>query len=99
MCKRIAEWEIWEYPYTEPHMYTHACSEHVGELLSDAVEHKIVEAPENCRCCFIGEGNPDTDRLARLLLIAMRVDASFNPIDLARDLHPALNELHRFLND
>jgi len=36
-CKKDAEWEI----YADSVPDTVACTEHVGELLTDAVEHRI----------------------------------------------------------
>jgi hypothetical protein len=39
-CSRAAEWEIW-HTSGDPYDSTHACTEHVGELLTDAPEHRI----------------------------------------------------------
>lgn len=38
-CASNAEWLIVDGP--APEDYTHSCSAHVGELLSDASEHKV----------------------------------------------------------
>ena len=40
-CKKDAEWEI----YADGVPDTMACTEHVGELLTDANEHRIFHAP------------------------------------------------------
>ena len=38
-CGRVAEWGI--YHGSEPHEYTESCTGHVGDLLTDAPEHKV----------------------------------------------------------
>lgn len=40
-CNADAEWEIWdgESPYFDH--FTHACTDHVGALLSDTREHHV----------------------------------------------------------
>ncbi len=38
-CRASAEWLIVHGP--GPEDYTHACTDHVGELLTDASEHRI----------------------------------------------------------
>lgn len=40
-CGAPAEWEIAFGPKFSIHEATHACSKHVGDLLSDADEHLI----------------------------------------------------------
>lgn len=40
VCPKPAEWQIWSG--TGPDDYTEACSAHVGLLLSDAPEHRIL---------------------------------------------------------
>jgi hypothetical protein len=43
-CDRWAEWEIREVRVSALHPsegYTHACTEHVGALLSDTFEHRV----------------------------------------------------------
>ncbi len=43
-CENPAEWEIWEYDEKGrcgPDNFTDACTEHVGDLLSDQPEHRI----------------------------------------------------------
>ncbi len=43
-CHKHAEWEIYECPVQAGHEYdggTPACTQHVGELLTDAPEHRI----------------------------------------------------------
>lgn len=39
-CDKPAEWEIYDHPYGIDDN-TEACTVHVGELLTDAPEHKI----------------------------------------------------------
>lgn len=39
-CPTIASWKITHQPYGLED-YTHACTSHVGEVLTDATEHKI----------------------------------------------------------
>ncbi len=69
MCSKKAEWTI--IHGAAPDDCTEACTEHVGDLLTDAVEHRvyrIFDEPANraeARCCFIEEaftreevGNP-----------------------------------------
>lgn len=38
-CEHKAEWRIFNGP--GPEDYTEACTPHVGELLSDAPEHRV----------------------------------------------------------
>ena len=40
-CAAPAEWEVWDRiePYSEH--YLHACSEHLGWMLSDAPVHEV----------------------------------------------------------
>ena len=40
-CDAIAEWHIWDGKHPEFDHYVLACTEHVGDLLTDAPEHKI----------------------------------------------------------
>ena len=46
-CKKDAEWEI----YAESVPDTVACTEHVGELLTDAQEHRIFRIMPECEIC------------------------------------------------
>jgi hypothetical protein len=39
-CSGAAQWEIWHVS-GDPYDSTHACTEHVGELLTDAPEHRV----------------------------------------------------------
>jgi hypothetical protein len=56
VCNKLAEWEIWDGP--RPDDYTFACTEHVGELLSDAHEirihniDKVYKEMPNCCYCY-----------------------------------------------
>ncbi len=52
-CKQKADWEILSGP--TPDDYTHACTKHVGELLSYDVENHVHSAPKGTICCFIEE--------------------------------------------
>lgn len=38
-CDRDAEWEIYHGNGRED--YTHSCTAHVGEMLTDAYEHRV----------------------------------------------------------
>ena len=38
-CGKQAEWQLFDGPGYED--YTEACTEHVGDLLGDALEHRI----------------------------------------------------------
>lgn len=38
-CGNDAEWQIWSGPH--PDDLTESCTRHVGEMLTDAPEHKI----------------------------------------------------------
>lgn len=38
-CSKDAEWVIFHGPGGED--YTESCSQHVGEMLTDALEHKV----------------------------------------------------------
>jgi hypothetical protein len=38
-CERAAEWSIYHGPRHDD--YTHACTAHVGALLTDAYEHRV----------------------------------------------------------
>ncbi len=64
MCDKKAEYTIIHGPLMED--YTEACIDHVGDLLTDSVEHTIVrihDEPadrEPARCCFIGPQLEDT---------------------------------------
>ena len=40
-CEREAEWQIENRPYG-PDDFTCGCTAHVGELLCDAIEHRVV---------------------------------------------------------
>ena len=44
-CTRKAEWIIYDGP--RPDSYTEACTEHVGELLSDADEFRVYPLRDN----------------------------------------------------
>ncbi len=46
-CEEPAEWEI----YAEGVPDTVACTEHVGELLTDAQEHRIFRIIPECDTC------------------------------------------------
>jgi hypothetical protein len=39
MCGNPAEWEVYHGQHEAD--YTHACTEHVGALLTDAPEHRV----------------------------------------------------------
>ena len=39
LCEAGASWQIWHGP--SPEDYTEACTDHVGELLTDAPEHRV----------------------------------------------------------
>lgn len=51
-CSRDAEWEIVHGLTTDD--YTHSCSAHLGEMMTDAVSHEVHRAPAGTKCCFIG---------------------------------------------
>lgn len=53
-CGKAAEWELVHGP--RPDDYTHACSEHLGGLLTDAKEHRVYPAPKGAKCCFMYSG-------------------------------------------
>jgi hypothetical protein len=38
-CEKKAEWQIWHG--NSPDDYTESCNEHIGDLLTDAPEHRI----------------------------------------------------------
>lgn len=40
-CRRRPEWTIFSGT-TDPYNYTHGCTAHVGELLDDSSEHRVV---------------------------------------------------------
>lgn len=43
-CEKVAEWEI--RTGQGPDDYTHACTAHVGDLLTDAEEHRVYPVSE-----------------------------------------------------
>lgn len=48
-CKNKADYEI----YSDEGFETHACREHLTELLTDSYRHTIYDAPENAYCCAL----------------------------------------------
>jgi hypothetical protein len=44
-CSNVAEWAIIHGPTVDD--YTEACTEHVGDLLTDAPEHRIYPIRED----------------------------------------------------
>lgn len=44
-CPKTAEWQIWHG--TSPDDNTFSCTEHVGEMLTDAPEHRIYPVEES----------------------------------------------------
>jgi len=52
MCRKKAEWTI--IHGLSPDDYTEACTDHVGDLLTDAKEHRIYQffGDTSAQCCF-----------------------------------------------
>jgi len=40
-CKAPPQWIIYQVPSPEPYELRHACTAHVGDMLTDAPEHHI----------------------------------------------------------